>query len=114
MQISRKQVDGFNEEAAKKFEDHTTEKIRDYMPVEFKKHGEEKVRDMIRIGLANAPQYGLTRERDVARYVILMVATVPDFDTNEETSYWSQPVLSDESLDPEEKLKNLFEAAHRS
>lgn len=112
MQLSRRQVAAFSEEAANRFEERMVGILRDYLPQRCDELGEEKLREIIRLGLARAPRYGIGLECDVARYISLMIGVDPDFDRDPGTA-WAGLILRDESLDADQKLAALFEGASR-
>ncbi len=72
--------------------------------------GEERVRGSIKTGTKRAESYDLTTENQIAKYINLMYALEFDFDTSP-ASPWAGAILTDETLDPNLKIQNLYRLA---
>lgn len=87
------------------------EHVRGHFPDEFSSLGENGVRDLVRKGISAAAGYGFESQRDVCKYVDLMVCFGPDFDTSGACP-WATRILGDETLpSPGTKMDALFAAA---
>jgi hypothetical protein len=76
-----------------------------------KASGEVKIREIIRYGIARAASYRIKAQRDVARYVDLMIVFGSDFDCDPRLP-WSSSILNDPDLrSPRRKILELHEAA---
>ena len=106
--IRPEQMDAFRRYMTERFERRVLEHIRRTFPTEFEKLGEEAALELIRTGIERAANYGLDTEYDAARFVVLMVARCPDFDSE---SPWVRELLTDESLLPRERLDAVCQRA---
>ena len=101
-------MEAFAEQQRERFEDemvvHLTREFLD----EATKMGEEWLRELIREGIQVAKGYNITLERDVARYIELMIAVSPAFDESEKTP-WAKEILTDKWMTGQEKLDRLYE-----
>lgn len=70
--------------------------------------GEPETRKNIRQGIERAGQYGITLERDVARYIDLMYAWSIELDTDPQTP-WAGEILDQQDLDGSRKMDDLWE-----
>ncbi len=75
--------------------------------------GEETVNQTIRDGVSHASAHGIESERDVCKYIDLMVVLGRDFDLG--TSHpWVIPILHDpETADPSARIDSLYESARK-
>lgn len=108
--ISKTQLGEFSAQARQSFEDRLVRHLQDAFPTRYAELGEFGARAAIRAGCSRAPGYGLRSERNVARFVDLMVTVGADFDSSPATP-WAREILTDDDLTPDEKLEELFDEA---
>lgn len=107
--IRRKQMAVFVQVEIGKFEDRMVVHLQKFFPKQCKAMGEPQLRETIRYGIKRAAAYGITAERDVYKYVDLMVVFGRDFDTDERFP-WSGETLRTQK-NPARKLQALRQAA---
>lgn len=110
MRIRREQMDALRAHMARQFEDRLVADVHELFPKECSALGAEGVREQVRGGCAAAEAHGFETEADVARYVYLMFALCPDFDTSPRYP-WAAAILSDEALEPPQKIDALYDRA---
>ena len=88
------------------FEDRMVVSLGNRFHKECTELGEEGVRRRIRDGLERAKTYGITAERDVARFIRLMFGIRPDFDTSRKTR-WAGEILQQTDVPPAERLDRV-------
>lgn len=106
--ISAAHMEAFSQQQKQRFEDEMAAYLREKYPVEARKLGDPLLREMIRDGAESAKSYDITAERDVARYVELMLVISPSFDDSDETP-WAYPILHDNRLTGSKKIRALYE-----
>jgi hypothetical protein len=104
--IREEQMEVLREYMRRRFEDRMVAHFREFWTEECDAMGEESVRQMIRKGSERAAAHGITKEYDIARYVNIMFALGPDFETDPATE-WAGRVLSDEELGPRPRMDLL-------
>ena len=112
MQISTKQMQTFQEGARDSFEKRLLAVLQGIAPKMCLLLGDNDLRTIIRQGTERAAGYGILTERNVARYILVMLRIGNEFDTNPATS-WSRPILLDEEPDELKKLVKLQFTAKR-
>jgi len=73
--------------------------------------GETKLREAIRHGIKRAAVYGISIERDVCKYVDLMMVWGPDFDQDQKLPWAGQTLRT--RNDPSLKTSVLVETAKK-
>src|SRR3990172_8473476 len=86
-------MEAFSAQQRKRFEDEMVVYLQKGYPAEFQKMGEPWMRELIREGIEKAIGYDIVLERDVARYIELMMALSPDFDESQKTP-WARDILT--------------------
>lgn len=99
--------DAFSEQQRERFEDEMVAYLRkEYAPVVVRRD-DKWLRELIRLGVENASGYGVVLERDVARYIELMLALSPDFDVSNKYP-WAKESLTARHAKPEKKLDDIY------
>jgi hypothetical protein len=107
--IRDEQADALRKAAVKNFEDRSIVHVTKYFPTEFAKLGQVRMREMVRYGVERAKSYGIVAERDVCKYVDLMLLFGRDFDLDL-SLHWPQAILIGSELDdPTEIANDLYE-----
>lgn len=86
----------------KRFEDRVVRHIADSHPAQFNKlvspsSGDEPVRILVRQGIEKAAGYQIRSERDVERFIDLLVVLGRDFETRADAA-WAKDILRDQNL----------------
>jgi len=86
--------------------------IRQYFPRQFTNLGEPMVREWIEAGIKQSGEYGITAERDVCKYIDVMMVFGRNFD-KDPACPWAPPILTAQPTDPALKTERLFEIARQ-
>ena len=81
MVIRAEQMQVFEEAAAKRFENQMVGQLSALFPRISDKLGDPGLREVIQYGVARAGDHGITRQRDVGRYIAIMLMFGPHFDS---------------------------------
>jgi hypothetical protein len=107
--IRTEQLRSFADSAATGFDERMVAHLRKCFPAECDALREPGVRETIRQGIARSAPYGVTGERDVCKFIDLMMLLGPDFDTR---LPWAARILHDQVLQtPSARIDQLFTAA---
>ncbi len=80
-------------------------------PARCREMGPAMVRELIRYGITRAARYGIEAQRDVCKYIDVMIVFGRDFD-EDPAHPWAQSILGDPSLrHAMVRVENLYEAA---
>lgn len=110
MVIRSAQVNTLSENASQTFEDRMVAHLNRCFPDQCKAMQEPEVRETIRYGVKQAAQYGIKAQRDVCKFIDLMVVFGRDFDRDPGVP-WASSILSDRALkDPTVRTEALYEA----
>jgi hypothetical protein len=88
--IRKEQKRAFRQAALQQFEDAAARHVERCFPNEWATFGDLAIRQWIRIGIDGAARYGIVAERDVCKFVDLMVVFGVDFDRQCE---WARKIL---------------------
>jgi len=111
LSIREEQTDAYRQEALRNFEDRMIKHISKFFPKEFAALREAKTRETIQYGIKRAGSYGIVAERDVCKYIDLMVVFGRDFDRDKGLR-WAHSVLEDRTLKgPSDRTDRLYKAA---
>ncbi len=92
------------------FEDRMTVHINKHFPTHYEALGEENCRELIRYGIEQAATHDFISERDVCKFIDLMVCCGVQFDTDEQQT-WATEILADNSwINAGAKMDALFKA----
>lgn len=109
MRIRDQQIDEFSRSRQEAYEDSLASHIREFFPEQFRAAGEADIRETIRYGIGRAAAHGIVTERDVCKYIDLMIVFGRDFDQEHS---WAQETLSDQEMpDPADRIDVLCETA---
>jgi hypothetical protein len=112
--IRKEQMAVFGPLGEKAFEDRVIAHLKKVFPEQSQALGEPKLRDAIQYGTQRAAVYRIISERDVCKYIDLMILYGRDFD-KDPTHSWAQSVLENQALrNPSTKVDRLFKAAKKS
>ena len=92
LNLTQEVVDYVGEPARRSFEHRMSRHLREFFPTRCAPVDDQKLREFIRGAIDKARVYGIVRERDVARFIDLMVALHPNFDTDPQMP-WAKPIL---------------------
>ena len=109
--IRKEQLAAFGPLGEKTFEDRVIAHLKKVFPEQSESLGEPKLRETIQYGTQRAAAYRIISERDVCKYIDLMVLYGSDFDKDPNLP-WAQSILQNKGIkDPTNKIDNLFNAA---
>ncbi len=101
-------IEAFSQQQRLRFEDEMLAHLRQEYGDVLAGRDDAWVRKLIQVGIDQAAEHGIVLERDVARYLELMLVLSPAFDDSDETP-WARNILTDVSLSPDEKLDRICE-----
>lgn len=107
--IRQAQMDVFSQIEVQKFEDWMVSHLKQFFPTQSQALGEPQLREMTRHGIRHAANHGITTERDVCKFIDLMIVFGRDFDTDGR-NMWAREVL-DREKEPANKVRALHAAA---
>lgn len=111
MMIRKEQMSAFAEAAATDFENRMVVHLNKCFPAECETLQEPGVREIIRCGINRSAHYGVTTERDVCKYIDLMMVFGRNFDTRADLP-WASRILNDRVLkNPTARIERLFTVA---
>jgi hypothetical protein len=105
------QMRAFSEAALKRFEETMLAHLKKFFPDKYEAAGEPKVRKLIRYGIERAASYDITAQRDVSRYIDLMMTLGPDFDQDKQLP-WAGQILRTRNK-PEVRISILLKTAEK-
>ena len=97
--IRSEQMKKFSEAASKRFEDLMVVHLSKYFPNQCKAAGEAELRRTIRYGVKRAASYKIKAQRDVSRYIDLMMVLGNDFDADGRLP-WAAEILAKKTVPP--------------
>jgi len=103
------QIKVFSQTEVAKFEEWMIVHLKKYFPVQCRAAGEQQLRTIIRTGIDRATVYEISSQRDVCKYIDLMVVLGRDFDTDRRFP-WAAEILA-KRCDSTSKMSALFELA---
>jgi hypothetical protein len=111
MVIRKEQMSALAGNAAADFENRMVVHLKKCFPAECEKLQEQRVRETIRYGMDRAAQYGVKTERDVCKYIDVMMVFGRDFDQRADLP-WAAQILNDMVLKtPTARIERLVEVA---
>ena len=111
--IRKEQLAAFGPLGQKAFEQRMLVHIKKIFPEQFKSLGEPKLRETIQYGTQHAAAYKIASERDVCKYIDLMLIYGCDFDKDPNLP-WAQTVLQNQNIrNPSSKIDRLYKAAKK-
>jgi len=109
MIVRKQQVSAFQQSALEAYEDRVSQHLEVCFPKWFEDMGAHGARGFIREGIATAGEYGITEERDVCKFIDLMVVFGKEF---ARAQPWASSILKNPRYeDGSVRLEILFEAA---
>jgi hypothetical protein len=111
--IRKEQMAVFGPLGKKAFENRVVVHIKKVFPEQSQSLGEPKLRETIEYGTQRAAAYRIISERDVCKYIDLMILYGRDFDKNPNHP-WAQSVLQNQNIrNPTSKIERLYKAAKK-
>jgi hypothetical protein len=111
--IRKEQLAVFGPLGKKAFEDHMVAHLKKVFPAQFEALGEPKLRETLQYGTQRAAAYHLTSERDVCKYIDLMILHGRDFD-KAPNHPWALSILQNQAIrKPSAKIERLYNAAKK-
>lgn len=111
--IRKEQMAAFRPLATKAFEDRVVDHLKRAFPQQSSALGEAKLRETVQYGTQRAAAYRIVAERDVCKYIDLMVLYGRDFD-KDSTIPWAQSVLQNQAVkNPSTRVERLYREAKK-
>jgi hypothetical protein len=111
--IRKEQLAVFGPLGKKAFEDRVIAHIKRIFPEQSEVLGEPKLRETIQCGTQRAAAHRIISERDVCKYIDLMILYGRDFDKDPNLP-WAQSVLQNQAIrNPSSKIERLYKAAKK-
>ena len=110
--IRPQQSDALHQDLRRRFVERMVGHVREYFPQQFGKLGEPAVREWIEDGIGRAGGYGIVAERDVCKFIDIMIVFGREFDTDPACP-WAKPILTAQPTDPTSRMEVLFETARQ-
>jgi len=111
--IRKEQIAVFGPLGKKAFEERMLAHIKKVFPEQSESLGEPKLRETIQYGTQRAAAHRIISERDVCKYIDLMVLYGRDFDKDLNLP-WAQDILQNQSIrNPSSKIERLYKAAKK-
>jgi hypothetical protein len=111
--IRKEQVAVFGPVGKKAFEDRMIAHLKRAFPEQVESLGEPKLRETIQFGTQRAASYRIASERDVCKYIDLMIFYGRDFDKDLKLP-WAQSILQNQNIrNPNTKIERLYTAAQK-
>jgi hypothetical protein len=111
--IRQQQVEIFRQQYLQRFEDEMLVHLKTFSPRHSKVAGDEAVRRVIRLGIKNAENYGLTNRGSVRFYIELMFMFGSYFDTDPQYP-WAASILNKPSaIDQSIRADGLYYATNQ-
>jgi hypothetical protein len=107
--IRASQFSLFSQAQIQKFEDWMVAHLGKFFPHQCSSMGEAKLRETVQYGIKRAAAHGLTAKRDVCKYIDVMIALGPDFDTDARFP-WAPRILR-QSTPTGARTRSLLQAA---
>lgn len=110
--IRKEQLKVFSQNEALKFENRVAAHLRKIFPGQSRILGEEELGNLIEHGIKRARVYEIVAQRDVCKYLDLMMIFGQDFDVDQKLP-WVSATLKEEFLQghPTEKILRLCDLA---
>jgi hypothetical protein len=110
MLIRRSQMDTFSNAAASRFAEKMIVHLRKCFPSRCEALSDNQIHEMIGFGIQRSSSYGITAERDVCKYIDVMMVFGQDFDQNQAIP-WAQQILNDSQKTPSDRVEALMAEA---
>jgi hypothetical protein len=111
--IRKEQLEVFGPLGKNAFENRMIAHLKSVFPDKSEVLGEPKLRETIQYGTQRAAAYRIISERDVCKYIDLMILYGRDFDKDPNLP-WAQSVLQNQALrNPTSKIERLYKAAKK-
>ena len=108
--IRKEQMAALGAAQVKKFEDRMVTHLQKHFPEQCKKLG-PKLRELVAYGIERAGSYGIVAERDVSRYIDIMLAFGRDFDKDPNLPWAAAALNAKYPQGPSEKTDWLYDGA---
>jgi hypothetical protein len=107
--IRQTQMEAFSRVEIRKFEDWMINHLTQFFLAQCMALGNTQLRELIQDGIKRAAGYGITTQRDVCKFIDLMIVFGRDFDTDRRNA-WAHEILRRDN-DPRSKVRALHDAA---
>jgi hypothetical protein len=101
-------MEAYREAAMRDFETRMVAHMGRFFPELAQAAGPPQLRELVRLGIERARPYGIVVERDVCKFVDLMLVLGPRFD---EELAWARAILLQTERGPWRRLDEIFDRA---
>lgn len=109
LNIRHEQSAVFEQASQIDFEDRMVVHLKSFFPKHSSALGDEKMRQLIQFGIQRAGTHAFVNERDVCKFIDLMIVFDPGFDQDPACD-WAGEILGDPTLtSPPEKMDRLYD-----
>jgi hypothetical protein len=109
LRIRQPQMEVFSQIEIRKFEDWMVNHLTRFFPAQCLALGNSQLRELIQHGIKRAAVHSITTERDVCKFIDLMIVFGRDFDSDNKSA-WAGQILANRKT-PRSKIRSLYEAA---
>jgi hypothetical protein len=95
--LRQQQIDALKDEALKDFENRMVAHLTRFFPNETFRLGGVGMHETVLYGIGRAGSYGIVGERDICKYIDIMVLFGRDFDRDPDLP-WASEILEDHSI----------------
>lgn len=114
LKIRKEQLAVFGPLGKRAFEDRMLAHLKRVLPAQCGAMGASNLRELIQYGTHRAAAYRITSERDVCKYIDLMILYGRDFDKDPALP-WASSMLQNQAIrNPSSKIERLYRAAKQN
>lgn len=106
--IRKQQMAVMEAHMRRRFQTDLLKRLRRDLRDETSATDDDQLLELIENGVLRAQRYGITIERDVSLYVVLMVLYSPHFEEREDMA-WARKILLKPSLNGEAKMRLIYQ-----
>jgi hypothetical protein len=111
--IRKEQLQALDRDKRESFVDRMLQHLREFFPGKCDALGENQLRKWIEHGIERAKAYRIVSERDVCKYIDVMIVFGKEFDRDKALP-WASKILNGHYSQAGEKIDLLFEAAKQN
>lgn len=108
LQIRREQVKTLQQASILEFEIKMLAHIKKFFPAHFEELGEDNCRELTRYGIEQGAKYGFVSERNVCKFIDLMLSFGVEFDKDPKQTWASRMLQDDAWITANAKMEALF------
>jgi hypothetical protein len=110
LRIRKEQLRVLDLDKRKRFIAKMLQHVQEFFPTQCALLGENQLREWVEHGINSAASYRIASERDVCKYIDVMIVFGKDFDQDPRLP-WAAKILKVQHTKPTERTRLLFETA---